>query len=809
MEALLRDLRFALRSLARAPGYSAVVVAILAVAIGATTAIYSVVDAVLLRPLPFRDPERLVLLWEKEPAFAEMSVAYPNFVDWRDQARSFEGIAAFRTESFNLGGVDRPERVEGLRASAGFFRILGITPVLGREFTPDEDRTGGAPVALVTDELWRSRFGASGTIVGRRIVLEGVPHTVVGVLPPGFRFGRPLYSVVVPTGQIDPKQIDRGDHPGLFGVARLRPGVTLAQARSEMESIGRAIAERYKDAKDTLPVVAPMHEQVVRDIRAKLVLLMAAAAFVLLIAVANVANLSLARGVTRRRELAIRAALGSGRGRLVRQLLVENAVVALAGGALGVLLATWGVDLLLAYRPTALPRIIAIGVDGRVLAFALAASLAAGILSGLAPALTLSDARLHDVLRAGDLGGGGGAHLGRMRTALVVVEVALACALLAGAGLSARAFARLAATDPGFRTQDVLTFEVSAPAAKYPTTERLRAVERELLRAISATPGVRSASLSLGLPLAGSSETSFHVKGEPEPSGADMNFAVYMPVTPGFFETLGIPLREGRVLDERDRAGAPLAVVVDEVLARRFFPNGDAIGKWLSNTGGTHFRQIVGIVPHVKMYGLAGKEPAPYQMYWAMEQIPEEYMSAYARQVMVAVRTAGAPLASLEAVRRAVAGVDPELPLHDVRAYGERLRESVAAERFSTALLALFAAVAVLLAVGGVYAVMSHAVTRRTHEIGVRMALGAQPGAVQRMVVGQGLRIVAVGLAVGLAATLLLARTMAHLVEGAGRLDPAALGAAVALLCAVALAATWIPARRATRVDPVIALREE
>jgi len=815
MFGLPQDLRFALRMLRRSPGYAAVSVGTLALAIGATTALYSVIDGVLLRPLPYRDPERLVVIWEKAPSFPEMSVSYPDFLDWRKAQSSFEELGALRVRSFNLTGTGRAERIEGRMMTQTMLPLLGVQPALGRNFTAEEDAPGGPPVALLTWGFWQRSFGRDPRVVGRTIGLDGTSYTVVGVLPRSFHADTFRYPIVdgdvyVPLGRIDPLMNRRGSHPGIFATGRLKPGVTLAQARADLESIGRALGEKYESNRVVLPALAPLRSDRVREVRAPLLTLFGAVGFVLLIAVANVANLMLARGSARRRELAIRAALGAGRLRIVRQLLVESALLALVGGAVGVLLALWGVDLLTSARADSLPGGAAINVDGRVLAFSLVISLLTGLLFGLAPALTAASENLHDSLKQADVRTAQGEKQHRLRSLLVVVEVALSLVLLVGAGLSLRGFLRLRKVDPGFRPQQLATAALAIPPQHFPSAPARRAFFEQLAARMAVLPGVATAGLSAGLPLAGSSETSFCTDSQPRPqSGAEVPFAVYYPVTPGYFDALGIGLLGGRRFSAHDTLASAPVTIIDEVLARRLYPGQDPIGRHLENCNGENPREIVGVVRHVANYGLDGPEPAPYQFYLPLAQLPDDVLANYTGGINLAVRSPR-PLSQLAPELAAtVATLDRDLPLYDVKPMSQLVSEALGDRRFAMTLLGLFAALALTLATVGLYAVMSYLVTQRTHEIGIRMALGARAADVRRLVVGHGLRLAAIGLLCGALAALALGRVMSALLSGVRPTDPLTFATVVALLASAAALASFVPARRATRVDPMIALRSE
>lgn len=807
------DLRLASRSLARAPGYAFTVVVVLGIALGAATAVYSVVDAVLLNPVPWRDPDRLVVLYESQPSLPQMSISYPDFRDWTERSRSWSSLGGFQSVSYDAGagGGAAPEHVASFRASTGLLPALGVEPAIGRNFTTDEDQQGAAPVAILGHDFWKRR-GADPEILGKAIRLDGRPHTVVGVLPRGFRFFEGEVNVLTPLGQLPKRQYEsRGNHPGILAVGRLAPGVSFDQARSEMAELGRALAQQYPQAGGSvvnLPRLVPLKEDLVHDVRTTILLLFGAVGFVVLVAVANVSSLTLARGLARRKELAIRAALGAPRAALVRQILAESILVAVCGGAVGVLVAVWGVDLLSAFRPASLPNLVEIGISLPVLAFALGVSVLAGVLSGLLPAVSLSEPALHDVLKAGELGATAGGGGRRARAALVVLEVALAFVLLAGATMAGRALMRLQAKDPGFDARRLLTFAVSLPPLQYTTPEKLQAFRLAAQERLGAIPGVRSVAFSDGLPLAGASGRSFDIGGRPPLRGDEMPFAYQFGESAGFLETMGIPLLAGRSIQPHDDRSSPPVVVIDEAIAKKFFPDTDPIGEQITSTGGEEKWQIVGVARHVAADGLTGKEAQPYQLHVALAQGDQDSVP-YQREFFALVRTEGAPMALAPALRAAVAELEPDAPVFDVRTMEEIVGRSLAAQRFSAALLSGFGVFALALAGVGLFGLVSHSVTRRTREIGVRMALGAPPEAVQRMVVVEGLRHVAIGLAVGVAGAFALAGVIGHLVPGAGEVDvPVAVGSGLAL-AAVALLASWLPARRAVRVDPAIALRAE
>lgn len=814
MTQLLRDLRFALRMIARSPSYAAVAALTLGLAIGAGTSIYSMVDAVLLHALPYRDAGALVSIWERLPQFPEMSVCYSDYLDWKKAQRSFTALAAMRAESFNLTGVDRPERLEGRMISAELLPLLGVEPALGRNFLPEEDRPGGAPVLLLTYGFWQRRFGGDREIVGRTLGLNGRPHRVVGVLPANFRSvyrwaGAPLGTVYVPIGQLDPQIAQRGNHPGISVTGRLRPGVSLAQARAEMEGIGREIGRQNPTTNAAvLPALVSLEEDMFQKERPMILLLLGAVGFVILIAVANVANLALARGTIRRKEMAIRSALGAGRWALLRQLLLESVLLALLGGGLGVLLSLWGVDAIVALQKNTRLAEGGIELNQRVLGFSLGLATLTGLLSGLVPALSFSRVSVHEALKDGDLRATPGVGHGRLRAALVVSEMALSLMLLVGAGLSIQGFVRLLQTDPGYRAEGLVTMQLTVPSGRY-DGETLRRLFGQVDAQVRELPGVQASTISCGLPLAGASESSFWVDGRPQPLPAEKPTAVNYPVSANFHKTMGIPILMGRGFTEQDREGQPDVALIDERLAQTFFPGQSPLGRHLLLGDGKRPWEIVGVTRHIAHYGIGTPEAAPYQFYLPYRQLPEATFKIFGSSINISIRTGLPPAAVAQAVAAVVARIDRDQPIYEVHLMGELIDDAMADRRFAMLVLGLFAALALVLAVVGLYAVMAYTVTQRTHEIGVRMALGAQPQQVRRMVLRQGLRLAGLGLAAGTVGALLLARGMSAVVAAVDGPEPAILGGVAAALLGVAALACLIPARRATRVDPMIALRGE
>ena len=806
MRMFVTEARHALRLLRKSPGFTTVAILTLAVGIAANVAIFSVVSGVLLRPLPYDHPDRLVLLWEGTPKFPDMSVSFPDFVDWRKTQHTFVDIAASRKEAYTLSGVGQAERLDARMVSSNFFRVLGVQPALGRDFLDAEEQPNAPPVAIVSDKFWRDRMHSDAGAVGRTLMLTGRAFTIVGVLPSSFRYNddSPIYVTLANLDSLTRGM--RGSHPGMYGVGRLKDGVTVEQARADMLTLGRAIqVAAGKPESEVLPKLWPLQSKQVEDVRTTLWLLLGAVAFVLLIASANVANLMLARGTARSRELAVRAALGADRWALMRPLLIESAIIALVGGALGVIAALWGVDLLVALKPDSIPRTAVIKVDRIVLAYSLGLTTVTSILCGLVPALRASHADVNDALKAAGSRSVAGLAHGRLRSILVVAEVALALVLLVGAGLSLRTFRHLSRVDVGFRSDDVLTAMLSFSPQRYDTPEKVRAVFGELQRRLAAAPGVQHAALSAGIPFTGGSETSFYVR-DPQ----DEHFAVWYITTPGYLDTLGIKLLAGRDFDAGDNARSTEVCLVDETLAVKNFGSvAGAIGKHLfyGERESPNQPLIIGVTRHVLHYGLEGVVPAQYQMYTLLTQLSDKILP-FVHDVGIVLH--GPHAATLAGTARtALDAFDAETPLSDVATMDQLIADSVGGRKFAMLLLGVFAFVALLLAVVGLYAVMSYMVTQRYHEIGVRMALGANAADVQRMVVRQGLMLVGIGLALGLATSLALARVMSALVNGVSASDPVTLAAVALVLTVAATLASLIPARAATRVDPMVVLRYE
>ena len=817
MHTLWQDIRYGWRMLAKNPGFTAIAVVTLALGIGANAGLFSVVNAVLLNPLPYDQPERLVALYAQTTEFSRSSISYLNFLDWQRENRSFEALGGFRTESFNLTGIGEPERLSAEMVTASFFPILGVKPILGRVFTDQEDQLGGAPVALISEGLWKSKFRRSTEAVGKPIRLNGKLYTIVGVIPASFRYADYNFNdnveVYVPIAQWDEKLFrDRRVSMGMDGVGRLKPGVTLAQAKSDMASVAAHLSEEYPDIdKNSGVALVPLKENVVGNIQPFLLMLLGAVGFVLLIACANVASLLLARSTGRTREFAIRTALGAGSGRMVRQILTECLLLALAGGTLGLLIGAWGTKAAIKSLPEALPRAQEVHVDGRVLLFTLVASLLAGILFGLIPALKISRTGIQETLKEGGCGGSGTRH--GMQGAIVAAEMALALVLLSGAGLMIRSLAKLWDTDPGFDPKNVLTFGLAASEPFGDTPAHIRATLRQLHDVIATTPGVQGASLSVGAsPMAGDSEIPFWLDNEAKPNAqTEMKWSLLYITQPEYLKTIKIPLKRGRFLTESDDERAPFVIVIDEQFAKLYFGDGNPIGRNVHFSILSASPEIVGVVGHVKQWGLDGdaSNAIQAQCYFPVAQIPDDLLPMLAHDANVMARIEESQLSNMDPIRRAVETVNSQIVVYQSRKMTDVIAGSFAAKRFAMVLLGIFAGLATVLASVGIYGVISYIASQRTHEIGVRMALGAGRTSVLRMMLVQAGKMAVIGVAIGLVAALGLTRVMSSMLFGVSAHDPLTFVGVALLLTLVAMAACYLPARRATRVDPMVALRHE
>jgi putative ABC transport system permease protein len=801
MRSLLRDLRYGLRRLAGSKGFTLVAVGALALGIGANTAIFSVVNAVLLRPLPYPEPGQLVQLYEARPRqnMARVDVSPHEFLAWADEGRSFQQLAAVDFASFNLTGRGEPERVSGALVTASYFPLFGVAPAHGRAFLAEEDQPGRANVVVLGHDLWRQSFGADPSVVGRAVQLDGVSCTVVGVMPKGFRL--PQDAKLARPIAFDAEDRTRSGNHYLTVYGRLREGVTREAAAAEVAAVAARLEQTFAPATVGHQVtLAPLHEELVGDVRPALLVLLGAVGLVLLIACANLANLLLARAAARRKEVAVRAALGASRWRIVRQLLAESVLLSAAGGALGLLLAVWGVDLLVGLDPAGVERVREVTLDAGVLAFTVALSLVTGVVFGLAPALQASKTDFVETLKEGGRSTGGAAR-SRLRSALVVSEVALTVVLLVGAGLLVKSFRRLLDVDPGLDPRGVLTLDLSLPSTKYAEGRQVTAFYRELLESAAALPGVEAAGAVSVLPLAGNDNSNFvQIEGRPPlPPGQALR-AGRRNATADYFKALRIPFKAGRGFADSDSAEAPRVAVINEAMARAFFAGEDPVGKRLRTGDNSPWVTVVGVVGDVRHRGL-DVDVRP-EMFFHATQTPS-------REMTVVLRAAGDPLSLVAAARERVRAVDADQPVGNVKTMEARVAESVASRRFAVLLLGLFAVVAAVLAALGLYGVVSYTVAQRTHELGLRLALGARPADVLRLVIRQGMLMTLVGAGLGLVAALALARLMSDLLFGVGAYDPATFALVPLLLVAVAFLACYVPARRATRVDPMVALRHE
>ena len=810
MRSFWQDVRYGLRVLVRNPGFTAVAVVTLALGIGANTALFSVVSGVLLHPLPFPAPDQLHSVYTRSEQFSKGSVSYLNFLDWRRGSRAFSALGAYRSDNFNLTGSGEAERLRACMVSSEFFPLLGVRSALGRTFLPDEDRAGAAPVAVIADGLWKRKVAGDPAITGKIIQLNGKPYTVIGVAP-----GRLTVSddadVYVPIGQwTDETFLDRRTAMGMRVVGRLKAGVTPAQAQADMDRIARDLEKAYPEAdKGTGISVVPLKKDVVGNVEGILLVLLGAVGFVLLIACANVANLLLARATGRDREFAVRAALGAGPGRIVRQLLTESVLLAIAGGILGTALAKWGTRAILAALPDALPRSEEIGLDGRVLLFTLGISILTGILFGLAPTLRLLRPDLQETLKAG--GRGSSAARQRTQSVFVAAEIGMALVLLIGAGLMIRSLQALWSVDPGFEPRHAVSFSISLTPGQDRTPAELRAKYRESLRAFEGVRGVTHASLLGGsLPMAGDSVVPFWREDRPRPQNqSDMPQTLFYLVTPGYLSSMGIPLRTGRFLTDRDGEGAPSVAVIDEAFARKHFPGENPIGKRVHLAVLDMDVEIVGVAGHVEHWGLGDAEHQSLQaeLYIPLFQLPDKFWSLIANGAGFVARTEGAPLGVTSGIREAASRFDASAAIYQFRPLEEVVASSIARQRMAMILLSILSALALVLSAIGVYGVIAYLAAQRTREIGVRMALGATRGDVLQLVLGQGMRIALAGIGAGIVAALWLTRLLAKMIYGVGATDPVTFGGVALLLAAVALLACYVPARRAMHVDPLSALR--
>ena len=809
MEGLLQDVRYALRNLRKRPVFSLIVVFTLALGIGANTAIFSVVDAVLLAPLPYGEPDNLVVLWAKNEKqnVTQQPVSYPNIVDLKQANDVFEHLSAIRGESFSLTDRDEPERVTGVRVSTDILTLLGTTPVLGRNFVPEEEQPAKAAVALVSHGLWQRRYSGDPRLIGQAIIIDGKSYTVIGILPewlkqPGITLGNlsgpDVWIPVVPAASEQNRNF-----ANMRMLARLKPGLTLAQAKTEVDALGARLERQYPDSNTNLRFgVVGLREQLTGRVNKALWILLGVVGCVLLIACANVANLLLARAASRQSEIAVRSALGATRPQLIRELLTECVVLSLTGGLLGLSLAYLGVTLMTSLSSGGIPRADEIGISGEVLVFTLLVSLLTGVAFGIVPAFQSSRSQLAEDLKEAKKGASVSVRHRRSLDGLVVVEIALALVLVAGAGLMTRSFRSVLRIDAGFDPHNVLTFSAALPLATYKDQQQhVQFFERALAK-IQALPGVQAAAGTFRVPIAGFATVIFTVQGKPVPTG-QAPIADYRTITVGYFQAMGIRLLKGREFTDRDRADTPDAVIVNEELARRFWPGEDPIGKRLQvGTEFMRWREVIGVVGNAKLSGLeANIDPAIYVPF------PQNSWPNALRNSFIVLRTATDPKSLVPAIRRELRSVDPTFPITQIRTMDEIVGDSLSQRRFNTVLLGLFAFLAVALAGVGIYGVMSYGVSQRTREMGIRVALGARQSDITKLVTSTGARLAALGIAIGIVAAAISSRLISSLLFGLTATDPMTFVLTAVLLGAVTLLASYIPSRRAARTDPISALR--
>lgn len=810
---LLQDLRYGVRMIGKNPGFAFIAVLTLALGIGANTAIFSVINGVLLKPLPYKEPQQLVRIFESHERRPRFPMSPPNFQDYREQNSTLEAMAIYTREDLELSMDDKPERLAAMHITAGFFELLGIQPLLGREFNRDEELLANSRVVVLSHNLWQRRFAGDPQIVGKAITLSGRPYTIIGVMPAGVQHVGGDYRSLPHGESVDvwwPMALTSEDWRNVRGhftnaIGRLKPGVTLAQAAADFNVVAERLEQNYVESnKGWRIVLRPLHEDIVGQARTTLWILLGAVVFVLLVACANVANLTLVKATVREREIALRAALGANRGRIIRQLLTESMLLSVLGGAAGLVLAALALKVLLLLAPAQLPRLQAISIDGRIFAFTTMISLLTGLIFGLAPALQSMKVNLNELLKEGGRSATGGITKRRVRDALVVAEVALALILLIGAGLLLRSFVKLQQTDPGFESSGVLTMTLSMPRARYPKEEQVMDFYQRLTESVKALPGVRAAGLSSDLPWTGYDENSgFNIEGKDLPPGQSPA-GRYHFVSADYFRAIGVPLLAGRFFNASDTAQAPYRILINQSLANRYWPDEEAVGKRITfrdePKSDKDWFTVVGVVGDVKDYPYSlAAEPA---FYWPVTQYSHNEMT-------LAVRTDGDPMGLIAAIRDRVSDLDKDLALADVKKLDMISAAAIAGQRFTLLLTSLFAFTALTLAAIGIYGVMSYLVTQRTHEIGIRMALGAQVADVFKLVLRQGLILMLTGVGLGLGGAFALTRVLSSLLFGVSSTDPVTFIAVPLILAATALVACCIPARRAMRVDPIVALRYE
>ena len=813
MNMLILDLRHAGRLLIKSPAFTVIAVLTLALGIGANTALFSVVNGVLLNPLPYPDSSRLMAIYGNAPGFDKAPVSYPNFLDWQRQNQVFSSLAMYRHEDYNFTGNGEGERVSGYMVTADLFRTLDVNSLLGRTFRPDDDLLGGAPVVVLGGGFWQRRFGSSPDIIGKTMTLNGVSYNVIGIIPSQFSFYGNAWDVYVPLGQWnDPSFRDRRINMSARVIARMKPGVTVAQAKGNMKAVARNLAAAYPQAdKDLGVTLLSMKEDIVGKVEPLLLVLLGAVGFLLLIACANVANLLLARSTSRLREFATRVALGASQVRILRQVLTESILLAGLGGALGVLLAVIATKAIIRTLPGALPRAAEVSIDFSVLLFTTALCIGAGIIFGLTPAIRMSRVNLGEVMQQGSRGSSAARH--RLQGIFIVSEVAMALVLLVGAGLMVRSIAALWSVNPGFNPSHAITFNLFLPATSTTTSEETRARLRQFDGKMQSIPGVQAVSITLGSrPMIHDSSLPFWIVGQAKPANDnEMPQAMFYLAEGGFQQAMGITLQRGRFITPQDDEHAPVVIDIDDVFARTYFPGQDPIGKRIFITQFNVEAEIVGVVNHIKQWGPDNdpKGAVEAQFYYPFMQLPEKLMPLVAKAVAVVIRTKGDPAALVEPVRHAVAEIDARQGIYNVQTMTDVLAGSFATRRLTMILLGVFAALALALACVGIYGVVSYLVGHRTREIGVRIALGAQRADILQMVLSEGTRMAAAGAALGLLGAFGVTRLMASQLFGVSAHDPLTFAGVALLLMLVAILACYVPARRATRVDPIVALRHE
>jgi predicted permease len=823
MRSLLYDLQYAVRQMRKSPGFAIIAILTLALGIGANTTIFSVVNGVLLNPLPYPDPDRLVVLFHSKPNFVEGSISYPNFLDWQRDNRSFDAMVAYRNGDAKLTGAGEPENLSGRMVSAGFFEVLGVKPLLGRTFTADEDRLGANPTVMISEGLWKRKFGSSPHILGQTILLDGEGRTIIGVVPASFNlhiWNFETAEAYTPVGEFrEPEFRDRTSAWGMDAIARLKPGVTLAEAAQDMAGVNHGLEAAYPDADANIKTaIVPLKEQMVGDVRPVLLVLMGAVVLVLLISCVNVANLQLARSTARQREFAVRVALGAKQSRLVRQMLTESLALAIAGGALGLLLATWGIKAAVAFTPQALPRAENVTLDGHVLLFTLLISALAGVVFGLAPALKTSRTDVNSTLSQSGRSLVGSHH--RAQAVFVAIEMGMALVLLVGAGLMIRTLLRLWDLNPGFNPHNVITFNVTPSASlTRQSPAAIRAAYRKMEIALHSIPGVESASFNWGAhPMESDSEAVFWVDGMARPEHqADLPMTLQYIVQPEYLRLMQTPLLRGRFLTEADNENGPRVLVIDEDFAEHYFPGQDPIGKHVyfidKQSGGPRADEVVGVVGHVKQFGLEhdSLQSLHAQVYESFMQVSDYLMPRLAEgsDTFVRVREGVDPESVFPNIQHALTQLDGQMVVADLKPMERSVADSIAQQRFAMMLFAIFAGVALLLAALGIYGVLSYVVGQRTREVGIRMALGAQKGDVVWAVLRDGASMTLPGVGIGLVVALGLTRLMSAMLFGVKPTDLITFASVAVLLCVVALLACYVPARRAAKLDPMQALRSE